>query len=286
METIERKNNSVVFSSLSDFFQPVHSTGFAIKYVVEGTELYTLDQQQYLVKEGNYLLCNSTKQGHVTIESRKVVKGICINIAPELMLEAVASFQRPDCFFPDADLALFFSTPYFLETQYDSSSTVLGKTLTQIASDLQQQQLHPSDLDIEFFYSLSEKIIADQLPVFKQLQSLPGIKPPTKRDLYKRISRGKEMMDTLYTNPLSIEQVAREACMSEYHFFRLFKKMLGVTPHQYLLGKRLAYGKTLLQQEQYTVSDAAIECGFTDIYSFSKAFKKQFASSPSALLKK
>lgn len=285
MERIEKNNNSVVFSSLSEFYEPVQSTGFAIKYVAEGTERYTLNDQSYHVSAGNYLLCNSTKQGHVEIESRKKVKGICINIIPELIQEAVASLQRPDTFFPDAELGLYFSTPYFLENQFDASSTQVGKLLQYIEDAAGNNKTDPSNLSIEFFYSLSEKIIADQLPVFKQLQSLPGVKAVTKKELYKRISKGREFIDNTFLSPITIELVAKEACMSEYHFFRLFKKMMGVSPHQYILRKRLELGKELMQQ-QLPVSNVAIECGFTDIFSFSKSFKSYFGYSPSSLLKK
>lgn len=285
MERIEQNNNSVVFSSLNEFYEPVLSTGFAIKYVAEGTERYTLNEQNYQISAGSYLLCNSTKQGYVEIESRKNVKGICINIAPEIIQEAIASLQRPDTFFPDAELGLFFSTPYFLENQYDANSTHVGNVLQQIEQAAGRNEIDTSDLSIEFFYSLSEKLIADQLPIFKQLQSLPGVKAVTKKELYKRISRGREFIDNTFLSPLTIELVAKEACMSEYHFFRLFKKMMGVTPHQYILRKRLELGKQLLK-EHLSVSDSAVECGFTDIFSFSKSFKSYFGYSPSSFQKK
>lgn len=286
METIEQNNNTVVFSSLSEFYQPVKSTGFAIKYVLEGSELYNLDRQEYMVDAGSYLLCNSTKQGHVEIESRHKVKGICVNIVPELMLDVVASMRRPDTSYPDAELGLFFSTPYFPENKYEADKTVLGRSLNSISTAIQQKQMNADDLTIEFFYSLSEKIVTDQLPVFTQLQSLPGVKRHTRRDLYRRICRGRDMIDANFTLPLSIQAVAKEACMSEYHFFRLFKKMTGVSPHQYIVSKRLELASSLLQQYGMPVSAAAIECGFTDIHSFSKAFKKQFAVNPSTLQKK
>ncbi len=286
MRSIEQNNNTVVFSSLSEFYQPVLSKGFAIKYVLEGSELYNLDQQEYMINAGSYLLCNSTKQGHVEIESRHKVKGICVNIVPELMYEVVSSMRRPDTSYPDAELGLFFCTPYFPENNYEADKTVLGKALKDISHSIQEKRMDAMDLNIEFFYSLSEKIIADQLPVFKQLQSLPGIKRQTKRELYRRICRGKEMIDGQFTQPLSIQTIAREACMSEYHFFRLFKRMMGVSPHQYMVHKRLELAKCLLGQRQLPVSVVAIECGFADIFSFSKAFKKHFKINPSGLQRK
>ena len=286
MEKLEQNNSSIVFSSLSEFYEPVQSCGFAVKYVVEGSELYTLDNQQHYVKAGNYLLCNSSKSGHVEIESRSKVKGICVNINNDVMLDVVASLQKPDTAFADKTLGIFFSTPYFLETQYKDTETVVGKCLQNISKQAQTKEIVLSSLNEEFFYYLAENIVRDQIPVFKQLQVLPSIKPATKRDLYKRIIRGKEMMDAYYKNAISIQDIAKEACMSEYHFFRLFKKMMGVSPHQYILQKRLQFGKQMLQDGKESVSTIAIEAGFTDIFAFSKAFKNKFGVTPSSLLNK
>jgi AraC family transcriptional regulator len=286
MKIIERNSNTVVLSSLSEFYAPVLSKGFAIKYVTEGKELYTLNQQQYHVGPNEYLLCNSNKEGFVEIESRQTVKGICINISAELMLQAAASLQQPGTAFPDADLGLFFCSNQFVENQYNANTTNLGTMLLQMNQHINSYSFNHNELTIEFFYLLAEKIITDQLPVFRQLQNLPGIKPATKQDLYKRIVRGKELIDANFTQPLSVELVAKEACMSEYHFYRLFKKMMNISPHQYILQKRLESGKQLLDQHQLSVSDAATQCGFADIYSFSKAFKHAFGVTPSSLYKK
>lgn len=283
---IEQENNSVVFSSLSEFYSPIYSTGFAVKYVLEGAELYKMDEHEYLVNAGNYLLSNSSRSGHVEIESDKKVKGICLNISPQLMMEVVASLRRPDTAYTDTELGQFFCTPYFPENNYNARETVTGRELSKISYSITQGNVHTDDLNIEFFYALSQKIVEDQLPVFKELQSLPGIKRQTKRELYKKICRGREMMDACFTSTLSVKSVAREACMSEFHFFRLFKNMTGISPHQYILQKRLALAAHLLSQQAISVSGAALECGFSDIQAFSKAFKKQFAVNPSAFREK
>jgi AraC-like DNA-binding protein len=60
----------------------------------------------------------------------------------------------------------------------------------------------------------------------------------------------------------------------------LFKKVVGVSPHQYILSKRLELGKELLEKKQMPVSAAALESGFADVFSFSKAFRKHFGVSP------
>jgi transcriptional regulator GlxA family with amidase domain len=69
--------------------------------------------------------------------------------------------------------------------------------------------------------------------------------------------------------------------MSEFHFFRSFKQAFGITPYRYLLNNRLEFSKSLLQKK-IPVKEIATSCGFADIFSYSKAFKKTFGTSPTA----
>lgn len=285
LERINYADNIVVFSSLREFYHPIKSKGFAIKYVFEGSEKYIINGQKYDVKAGKYLLTNYLLEGSVEIESNKNVKGICINIIPSMLTEVVASMKRPDTAFSDASLGEFFSTTDFLENHYDANQTQLGGVLSRMGLSAQKNHLSTDIFNQEFFYQLSEKIVADQLPIFKQLQQIPTIKSATKKDLYKRVSLGREFIDNAFFMPLTIELVAKEACMSEYHFFRIFKLVYGLTPHQYILQKRLEHSQKILQQDRYSVSEAAIESGFADIYAFSKAFKNHFGVSPTLFLK-
>lgn len=276
---IKQRQNTVVFSSLRQFDHPVESQGFAIKYVAEGTEHYTLNGQWYPVCQHQYLLLNHTCSGRVAIESPAAVLGVCINLSPQLMAEIVASQRRPDTAFIDPELGEFFSSTLFLENHYDAQRTHLGRFLLQLS----QPSCPPLDFSLEFFYTIAEQIVIDQTPVYRALQGIPSIKPATKKDLYKRLLRGREFMDCAFGQPLLIEDIAREACMSEYHFFRLFKQVFGLSPNQYLIGRRLAYGYQLLKTSQCSVSAAAIAAGFADIHTFSKAFKRQYGYSPSML---
>lgn len=284
IDSIKYDDNLLVLSSLKGFYHPIKSQGFAIKYVMEGVERYTLNGCYFPVETGKYLLSNGVSEGHVEIEESKYVTGICINIVPELLAEVVASRCRPDTTFTDDSLGQFFSTGLFLEKQYDAASTHLGTILRRLHNAVLQNEVSREAINKELFYTLSEQIIADQTPIFKQLQAIPSIKPATKKDLYRRVWKGKELIDELFCHPLTIETVAKEACMSEYHFFRLFKSIVGQTPHQYMIQKRLQYAYTLLQTQQTSASMAAVESGFSDIYAFSKSFKKHFGYAPSRLL--
>jgi AraC family transcriptional regulator len=284
-KVIEINKNFIDFSAHKEYYTTLKTRGFSIKHVVEGIEKYTLNGGKYHVSTGNYLLSNETSEGFAEVESATLVKGICITINPELLSEMVASHCSPNTAFPDKTFGDFFSSAHFLENQYAARDTQLGQLLLAIGNGMQKNQLSSADLNIELFYALSEKIIADHTPIFKQLHTIPSIKSSTKKDLFRRISKGKDCIDASFLEPLTIESIAKEACMSEYHFFRLFKSAFGVSPHQYILKKRLERGHAVLLQDKDSVSTAAFESGFSDIHAFSKAFKKHYGFAPSTLLK-
>src|SRR5438876_266449 len=53
-------------------------------------------------------------------------------------------------------------------------------------------------------------------------------------------------LDAHSREPVDLERAAREAGLSAFHFLRLFARVLGVTPHQYLLRSRLCHAARLL----------------------------------------
>lgn len=252
---------------------------FAIKFVRDGIERYTINKQSYIVTSGSYLLLNGEKEGKVVIDSDKDVKGMCLNISNSLISDVVSTLQAPDTPVSDLGLSDFFYTEHFLENQYRAQHTQLGRNLQEISTQVQNNAFSSDQITQELFYQLAESLVADQVQVFKQLQSIPTVKAETRRDLCRRVLKGKEFIDSNFTAALTIEQIARKAGMSEYHFFRLFKQIIGLTPYQYILSNRLKTSAQLLKAD-YSVSDVAIMMGFSDIFSFSKAFKKHFGLSP------
>jgi AraC family transcriptional regulator len=69
--------------------------------------------------------------------------------------------------------------------------------------------------------------------------------------------------------------------MSRFHFSRLFRDEIGQAPYQYLLRVRLARATELLRGGHHSVTEAALESGFTDLSRFASMFKKQTGKRPS-----
>jgi len=84
---------------------------------------------------------------------------------------------------------------------------------------------------------------------------------------------------------LALEHVAQQVGLSAFHFLRLFSRVIGVTPHQYLVRSRLAHAARLLAQDERSVTDIALEVGFADLSNFVRTFGRAAGTSPSAFRK-
>ncbi len=99
------------------------------------------------------------------------------------------------------------------------------------------------------------------------------------------IVRAIMYIDNNLLGRLKLDDIAREAGMSKFHFCRSFKKNVGITPMQYVLTMRLKKAMALLQEKQKSISTIAAESGFDDIGEFNKQFKKTYGLPPSAFRK-
>ena len=87
-------------------------------------------------------------------------------------------------------------------------------------------------------------------------------------------------LETHAADPIRLEDAAREAGLSAFHFLRVFRRVLGVTPHQYLLRLRLARAARLLADASLSVTDVALEAGFADLSNFVRTFRRAAGASP------
>ena len=81
---------------------------------------------------------------------------------------------------------------------------------------------------------------------------------------------------------LKIREVAEMTGMSERHFRRVFYDVYKKKPQEFLRDVRMNKAELLILNTSKPVYDIAIQCGFSDVYSFSHSFKRNFGVSPKA----
>jgi len=100
-----------------------------------------------------------------------------------------------------------------------------------------------------------------------------------------RLLEAKNRLSNLQKHP-TLPEIARNAGMSIPHFSAMFQRCFHVSPLAYHKRIRMDYAKHLLRDKNLQISEIAEQCGFSDLYSFSRAFKRHFGMSPSDMRKK
>ena len=98
---------------------------------------------------------------------------------------------------------------------------------------------------------------------------------------HQSLMRARELIDSEYSKPLDLDELAQAANFSRYHFIRAFRRAFHATPHEYLTRKRIERAKELLADDRFTVTEICFEVGFESPGSFSTLFHKIVGWSPS-----
>jgi len=98
-------------------------------------------------------------------------------------------------------------------------------------------------------------------------------------DTFRRLCRGRDLLAAEFRSRVLLAEAAREACLSEFHFHRLFRTTFGETPHDFLTRLRMERAKQMLASQR-TVTDVCFEIGYESLGSFSQKFRSQFGRSP------
>lgn len=106
-------------------------------------------------------------------------------------------------------------------------------------------------------------------------------RPPTQRD-QRRVAGALRRIETQHGARLSLEELAAEAAVSPFHFLRIFERVVGVTPGQYMLRTRLHHAAVKLRRCEDSIAAVALDCGFEDVSTFNRQFRRTTGFTPRA----
>lgn len=100
-------------------------------------------------------------------------------------------------------------------------------------------------------------------------------------ETFRRLCRARDRLAAEYQSRLSLEDAAREACLSTFHFHRLFTSIFGKSPHEFVTERRLDLARRLLAAGEMSVTEVCFEVGYSSLGSFSHKFHTIAGYSPS-----
>lgn len=274
--------NLCIYSTVNEFSWKWESGAheLLVRYVIEGREQYNIDRHEFRVTEGSLLLVNKgcAHEGFSPY-TRQPVRGFCISLDSWLINEVYHTCVS-------SDEALLGCPKPAHENVFDvyegiyQRDDILNKYFLSLAKNAHCHNGTIQSEPEELFYNVAERLLMSQKMIKNRIGNIKANKHSTREELYKRVSKAKEIMDDEAKELVTVSHLANAVALSEFHFYRVFRQTYGISPHQYQLKQRMQRIKKMLITENTSLADIARGSGFADLQTFTKAFKKEFAVSP------
>jgi len=100
-------------------------------------------------------------------------------------------------------------------------------------------------------------------------------------DTFRRLCRSRDFLAAHLDQRVMLADAAGEACLSPFHYQRMFARAFGETPHDFLTRVRLDRAKELLARDDRPVTEVCLATGYESLGSFSTRFRTLVGRSPS-----
>jgi AraC family transcriptional regulator len=245
----------------------------SIKTVVKGQAAWRRDRRSLEVAQDSFLVLSDGEPYSLDIEAREPVHTCCVFFARGFV-ESVQQSMTSAHLDPRESLRT-----EFLSHLHPRDERIVSR-INEIA-----ERPHPPGVWIdEQFLALAQDLLLLYREVRQRIGRLPGRKPSTREELYRRVSAGRDFIHASAFEAITLAEVARASFLSPYHFHRAFRGAFGVSPHGYLTRLRIQRATRLLEESpELNVTDVAAAVGFESPTSFASLFRRLTGVSPSAL---
>jgi AraC-like DNA-binding protein len=270
--------NMIIHNTAKQADFPEHKGPLTIKCPLKGNETFTTPVRKFLVDDKHYLILNDGQTYSCFVDSKEEVESISVFFRPKFAEGVLGSLINSSDKLLEMDPNETAQPVIFLERLYKQDRYItpfIMKFRMASINDFDDEQWIEEE-----FYLLLENMLKVHRNLGKTIEKLPSVKKSTKVEIYRRLDIAKEFIDDNIGNDIKIEDMARVACLSTYHFIRLFKAVYEITPHRYLSKNRLDKAMNLFLRGDMTVTDVCFEVGFKSLSSFSWLFKQKYGLYP------
>jgi len=248
-----------------------HSHDFLeMVYVINGKALHTLNNQNTIVKKGDYFIIDYGAVHKYTKIDDSPFEIINILFKPEIIdktLVKCKSFQ---------DLINHYLIKFSYEMLKYSPTNIIyhdkDKTVYHFIEKLQFEFEHKNPGYMELMRCYLIEII---------ITTMRGISKENSSDLYHDLSKYIiDYIDENYMNPITLTQISERLNFSVPYICKKFKNDVGISFNEYLQKKRIEQSCRLILNTDKKISEIAELVGYNDIKFFHQVFKKYIKMTP------
>ena len=257
-----------------------HETGevpgwLSIKTVIAGSAVWETPERRFVVDESSYLILNDRHRYSLSFESTTPVATFVLFFKRGLAEDVLHCCTNPTERLLDEPAGAKGVAEFFerIETRASPLFGLLERFRRRVTTGIGTDEAET------WFARLAEQMVREQRGMAHEMARLPAVRASTRSELYRRLRRGRDFLLSNAGERTTLDDAARAACLSPYHFHRAFKQAFGETPHQTLTRHRLARAAVLLAAGD-SVTNACLATGFESVGSFSSLFRRHYRVPP------
>jgi len=104
--------------------------------------------------------------------------------------------------------------------------------------------------------------------------------PVVEEATFARLCRSRDFLAANIDQPVRLDDAARVACLSPFHYHRMFARAFGETPSEFMRRLRIDRAKQLLARDHLPVTQVCLSVGYESLGSFSTLFRSAVGQSP------
>ena len=249
-------------------YAPHWHSAYEMIVVTEGNYLVTVSGQTYELAPGDIFLIPSGEPHSLTAPTRGA-RFIFLFEFDQILAIKGASY-----------ISSLLSKPLLINRStcpgiYAEESGILTRICTEYLHDgsLRDVTIYSQLLNLFIIYA-RDRLNYDG-SVAAPLPSHPG-----GRNYVERFDAVFSYLDRHFAEDLTLEDVAAVAGFSKFHFSRTFKQLSGTNFYEYLCHRRIKSSENLLMQPGLSISQIALQSGFSSVSTFNRTFKKMKGCTP------
>ena len=236
------------------------TSGYSLLTTLKGRLEYTVDEQHKTLESSILLEPNTT----VTAKGRQV-ELLFLTFSASLVIQHATAMRL----IPPKSIVTFSRDPI-------SDDQNLNRILTDFVSELSGEK-PGKDIVLR---ALVEQTLVHILRNYATPKLSEELELSRVGLVDRRIRRSVELMYTQLDQDLTLKALAAASYLSPFHFARLFKKLTGSSPHNYLAGIRATRAQLLLAETDLSVTEIGARVGYLSGSHFTKAFRIATGATP------
>jgi AraC family transcriptional regulator len=245
-----------------------------IKLMRRGAEEHRLQRRRVVLDEDAYLILNGGTPCHSVYRGDQGAWPFAVFFGRDQLDEALRD-RLPDDDGPAPPGICFLE---HLRPHGDAVS----QRLRELARHVESGEHDPLWCDEQV-----TQLLAEALRLERELQQvsrrIASVKAATRRELLRRVMLASDFICSHHDHAITLDDIAGAAGLSPFHLLRMFRQVHGVTPHAYLLAKRLLVAERLLQRTQLDLTEIAARSGFGTRWSLFRHLRRRRGAGGDAL---